>query len=160
MSGIAITCRDLVKSYDGRAILSGFSGTIAAGEAVAVLGPSGSGKSTLLNILGGLDRLDRGSVVVGGGDAAVHIEDLDDARASRYRRQTCGIIFQSYGLVPTLTLRENILLRSSLGAGDDNRDDAQQWLERVGLAQRAEAFPDQCSGGEQQFFRVFAIAWA
>jgi putative ABC transport system ATP-binding protein len=122
---------------------------IAPGELVALLGPSGSGKSTLLNIIAGLDAPDAGSAVVAGHDIA----SLDERQRTLLRRREIGFVFQFFNLIPTLTVLENIQLPLELtGQRDDG--DARRLLDRVGLASRAHAFPDELSGGEQQRIAV------
>ncbi len=118
---------------------------VRAGETIALVGPSGCGKSTLLNLLSGVDRADEGSVVVCG---------IDLQRASpddflRLRRQCVGIVFQSFHLVPHLTLEENVALPLAL-AGKRDPARVTELLERVGLDGRRAHFPSELSGGEQQ----------
>jgi putative ABC transport system ATP-binding protein len=143
---------DLRKGYEegGRehVVLDGASARIAAGERVAILGPSGSGKSTLLNLISGIDRPDSGSVRIAG----VDLTALSEVERTRFRRKHIGFVFQFYNLLPTLTVVENLLLPLELkgGAGTDATDRARALLERVGLTNRADAFPDRLSGGEQQ----------
>jgi putative ABC transport system ATP-binding protein len=113
------------------------------GECVVLLGPSGSGKSTLLNILGGLDAATQGQV---------HYRDHDLVQASaqeltRFRREHVGFVFQFYNLIPSLTAAENIALVTDLV---DQPMDVKQALSLVGLEERADHFPSQLSGGEQQ----------
>ncbi|MGE0734504.1 MAG: ABC transporter ATP-binding protein [Alphaproteobacteria bacterium] len=113
------------------------------GEFVVMLGPSGSGKSTLMNILGGLDSPTSGT-------AAWRDHDLvgaGDAELTRYRREHVGFVFQFYNLIPSLTARENVQLVTDIAA---NPMDPLEALRLVGLADRAEHFPAQLSGGEQQ----------
>ena len=122
--------------------------TVAPGETVAILGVSGTGKSTLLNILGGLDPVDDGTVIVGGLD----LRRLPPQRLSRFRAETVGFIFQFYNLIPTLTVLENVLaglqpMRRTTRA-DEGR--VMETLDRVGLADKRDAFPNQLSGGQQQ----------
>ncbi|MDR2295417.1 MAG: ABC transporter ATP-binding protein [Clostridiales Family XIII bacterium] len=116
---------------------------IGAGELVVILGPSGSGKSTLLNILGGMDSPSFGSCFVDG----VEITTFDDRRMTEYRRHSVGFVFQFYNLMANLTARENVEL-----AVEISRDplDIEEILESVGLGERADHFPSQLSGGEQQ----------
>ena len=116
---------------------------IFEGEFVVLLGPSGSGKSTLLNILGGLD-------VPTSGVARWRDHDLgtaDEAMLTQYRRDHVGFVFQFYNLIPSLTVRENVALVTDIAPRPMSADEA---IERVGLAPRANHFPSQLSGGEQQ----------
>lgn len=121
---------------------------IRRGEFAALLGPSGSGKSTLLNLLAGLDRLSAGSIVVAGRD----LSTMDSEALARYRRLTVGMIFQSFNLVPTMTLADNIELplRFAETPRIERRDRVMELLTNVGLAQRANHKPTELSGGEQQ----------
>jgi putative ABC transport system ATP-binding protein len=118
---------------------------IRAGEWVAVMGPSGSGKTTLLNILGGLDVADDGRVVVDGLDIA----RLPRAELTRYRRESIGLVFQQYHLIPYLTAIENVMLAQYLHSMADEGE-AKQALEQVGLGHRLRHLPSQLSGGEKQ----------
>ncbi len=121
---------------------------INRGEFAALLGPSGSGKSTLLNLLAGLDRLTAGSIVVAGRD----LSTMDSEALARYRRLTVGMIFQSFNLVPTMTLADNIELplRFAETARAGRRDRVMELLTNVGLSHRAGHKPTELSGGEQQ----------
>jgi putative ABC transport system ATP-binding protein len=142
----------LRKSYEegGRVhvVLDDVQASVAAGERVAILGPSGSGKSTLLNLISGIDRPDAGSVRIAG----VDITALSEVERTRFRRKHVGFVFQFFNLLPTLTVLENLLLPLELkgAVNDAARERATALLERVGLADRAETFPDRLSGGEQQ----------
>ena len=122
--------------------------TIARGEFAALLGPSGSGKSTLLNLLAGLDRLSAGSNVVAGRDLGT----MDSEALARYRRHTVGMVFQSFNLVPTMTLADNIELplRFAETPRAERHDRVLELLTNVGLAHRASHKPTELSGGEQQ----------
>lgn len=113
------------------------------GELVVILGPSGCGKSTILNLIGGLDTPTSGRLVVDGFDLAL----TDDSAITEYRRLKIGFIFQFFNLVPTLTARENIQLAAELVPHHRNVDQA---LNEVGLLERADHFPSELSGGEQQ----------
>ncbi len=129
-------------------MLADITFTVAAGERLALTGPSGSGKTTLLNCLGGVDRCDRGVILVGG----QAISNLDATALARVRRRFVGTIFQFFHLLPTLTAFENIELPLQL-VGVPRRECAvkvEHFLNRVGLAGRADALPGELSGGEQQ----------
>ena len=128
-----------------RTVLTDVSGHIRAGEFVVVVGRSGSGKSTLLNLLGGLDLPSRGTVRIDGTDIAT----LSDRALTALRRRRMGFVFQSYNLIPTLSVADNLRLPLTLnGLADDGR--VEGWLERVGLPGRGADWPDRLSGGEQQ----------
>jgi putative ABC transport system ATP-binding protein len=121
---------------------------VGRGELLAITGPSGSGKSTLLSLLGCLDRPSRGEIRLAGRDVAA----LSDAQASRLRNRTIGFVFQSFHLIPQLSVLENVL--TPLLYGDvpqqEWRGRAERALERVSLAHRAEHRPSELSGGEAQ----------
>ena len=130
-----------------RTILDEVSVDFARGEFTVLLGKSGSGKSTLLNLIGGIDDPSSGDVVV---DGRV-INRLNDTQRTLYRRRHVGFVFQAYNLIPTLTAIENVMLPLELGSnGKDARQRALAMLDLVSVAQRANAFPDRMSGGEQQ----------
>jgi len=139
--------RGLVKLYRMGDVevqaLSGVDIELYEGELVVLLGPSGSGKSTLLNILGGLDTPTRGSVHYRDHD----LTRIDDAALTRYRREHVGFVFQFYNLIPSLTARENVALVTEIAEHPMRPEEA---LALVGLADRADHFPSQLSGGEQQ----------
>ncbi len=140
----------LVKHYteagSERLILDGVDLEVRAGEFFVLLGKSGSGKSTLLNLMSGIDTADAGSITVAGTD----ITQLDERRLTLFRREHIGIIFQFFNLIPTLTVLENITLPLELSGSRLGDGKARDLLARVGLANRADAFPDKLSGGEQQ----------
>jgi putative ABC transport system ATP-binding protein len=119
---------------------------VARGEAVGLVGPSGSGKSTLLMVMAGLERPDRGSVVVAGRDLTA----LDEDALARFRGREVGIVFQSFHLIPTMTALENVAVPLELAGHDDAFARAGKELAAVGLADRREHYPAQLSGGEQQ----------
>ena len=122
--------------------------TVRRGEWVAVTGPSGSGKSTLLSILGLLDRPTAGEYVLDGAPVAA----LDDRTASRLRNRSVGFVFQSFHLIPELTVLENVQTPLLYGEVPERqwRERAESCLERVGLAHRADHRPAELSGGEAQ----------
>ncbi len=136
-----------VNSPDGvLTILEDVSLDIRAGESAAIVGPSGSGKSTLLGLLAGLDVPTRGTVRLDGAEFSTLDED---ARAERRAREI-GFVFQSFHLLPGLTALENVMLPLELGEGADAERNAREVLEAVGLAARANYYPQKLSGGEQQ----------
>jgi putative ABC transport system ATP-binding protein len=116
---------------------------IEKGSFVVILGPSGCGKSTLLNMIGGLDTPTTGKITVDG----INVGECDDTELTRYRREKIGFVFQLFNLVPTLTARENVQLAADLVRNPRKMDDV---LRDVGLLERAEHFPNELSGGEQQ----------
>ncbi len=118
---------------------------VGEGEFMRLSGPSGSGKTTLLNLIAGLDRPDQGEIVVAG----VDITRLSVRRASRYRAEQVGMIFQAYNLIPQLTALENILL-PMIALGRTNLSRARELLDLVGLSDRSDHNSSQLSGGEQQ----------
>ena len=116
---------------------------IDEGEFVIILGPSGAGKSTLLNLLGGMDTVTSGQIIVDGRN----IESFDDNQLTEYRAKNVGFIFQFYNLIPNLTALENVELMKDIVDVDIEGEDV---LDSVGLKKRANQFPAQLSGGEQQ----------
>ena len=148
----ALQINGLVKSfYEGnkiRKVLDEIDFTIRTGELVVFLGRSGSGKSTLLNLISGLDDPDEGEVLIGG----TPVNRLSEKDRTIFRRLNIGFIFQSFNLIPTLTVGENVLLPLELidRAGGKYGEQAIQYLSEVGLADRTDSFPDRLSGGEQQ----------
>jgi putative ABC transport system ATP-binding protein len=129
-------------------VLSQVDLEVVAGEFVSLMGPSGSGKTTLLNIIGGIDSPTTGRVVVAGTDIA----GLDDTGLSKWRTSNVGIVFQQYNLLPVLTAAENVELPLLLYKmkGDERRRRALAALEIVDLKHRANHYPRQMSGGEEQ----------
>jgi ABC-type lipoprotein export system ATPase subunit len=148
----AVHVSDIVRHYRmGQSLIRAIDGvtlSIHRGEFVALLGASGSGKSTLLNLIAGLDRPTSGSIVVRGRDLA----RLGSAELARHRRETVGMIFQSFNLIPSMTLEENIELPLRFAEVDrrERESRVREALERVGLLKRLGHRPSELSGGEQQ----------
>lgn len=148
----AVRTESLVRHYQlGHSTIravDGVSLSIKKGEFAALLGASGSGKSTLMNLIAGLDRPTAGSIFVEGQDLA----KLRPDELAQYRRHTVGMVFQSFNLVPTMTLTENVELPMRFAEVDRRERDArvQQALRQVGLTGRLEHRPSEMSGGEQQ----------
>lgn len=147
-SAVVLTASQVVKSYAGRPVLRGVDLELHAGERLALTGPSGSGKSTLLNCLGAVDRPDSGSIRF----KDIPLETLDSDGLTEVRRRDIGTIFQFFHLLPTLTAAENVELPLQLNgvAPAQRRERVRSLLARVGVAERAAAFPGQLSGGEMQ----------
>ena len=124
-------------------VLKGISFSAKKGEMVVLLGPSGSGKSTLLNIIGGIDTLDSGRVGIDG----EYIENMTEKGRIAYRRKNLGYVFQSYNLIPNLTVRENIEVGAFLSK---NHLDIDELIDVLGLKKHANKIPNQLSGGQQQ----------
>lgn len=123
--------------------LDGVNLDISEGELVVILGPSGAGKSTLLNLLGGMDKVTSGSIVIDGKNIAKY----SDKELTKYRAEEVGFIFQFYNIMPTLTVDENINLIKEVTKTNKNSKDV---LKSVGLSKHANKFPQELSGGEQQ----------
>ena len=143
---------DATKTYiQGRRTVNavcGVSLAVRSGEFVTIMGPSGSGKSTLMHLMGALDTPTSGRAVFQGQD----LQSMTDRQRSLLRRDRIGFVFQAFNLLPTLTASENVALPLLLGSGGRRAALARaaECLERVGLAHRAEHFPDELSGGEMQ----------
>ena len=150
--GVAIDVRDLRFVYatpnGPLAVLEGVDLRIEAGMTIAIMGSSGSGKTTLLSVLGGLDRAEHGSVVVGEHDLAA----LDRDEMAEYRRSTVGFVFQDFGLLGQLTALENVELALTLARESrrSRRDRARDLIDGVGLSGRENHRPRALSGGEKQ----------
>ena len=147
-----IELRDVTKAYrEGdaeRAVLRGVNVTIHRGEICVLVGRSGSGKSTLLNLIGGIDVPTGGEIVVDG----LRLAQASEAARTMFRRHHVGFVFQFFNLIPTLTVEENLRLPLELNgrSRDAARTRVGALLTEVGLADRAAAFPEHLSGGEQQ----------
>ncbi|GAC1345490.1 MAG: ABC transporter ATP-binding protein [Acetobacteraceae bacterium] len=127
-------------------ILTGIELDVAAGEAVGIVGPSGSGKTSLLMVLAGLERATSGTVEVAGQE----LTGLDEDALARFRRNTVGIVFQAFHLIPAMTALENVAVPLELAGVADAMGRARASLEAVGLGHRLTHLPGQLSGGEQQ----------
>jgi putative ABC transport system ATP-binding protein len=126
--------------------LNGISFKVEKGEFIAIMGPSGSGKSTLLNIIGGLDRLSSGEVVLDG----QRLDNLEEDDLVSIRRGKVSYVFQQYHLLPSLTALENVLLPLTFCSTNGKHYRAAELLESMGLGKRLDHKPNQLSGGEQQ----------
>lgn len=120
--------------------------SVEKGEFVAIVGASGSGKSTLLHILGSVDKPTEGHVFVEGHD----ISSLTQTQAAIFRRRKVGLVYQFYNLIPTLTVRKNILLPLALDKRKPNMDFFEQVVSLLGISDKLDALPRQLSGGQQQ----------
>lgn len=147
-----VTIEELTKTYKrgGQTIpvLTDISLSVGQGEFLGLMGPSGSGKTTLLNLIAGIDRPDRGRLIING----VNIAALTESELSKWRALNVGFIFQFYNLIPVLNALENVelpLLLTSLSKRE-RRDHAVTALEAVGLIDRMDHFPSELSGGQQQ----------
>jgi polar amino acid transport system ATP-binding protein len=144
---MVLRVRGVRKTFDGHVVLDDLSLAVAEHEVVAVIGASGSGKSTLLRCVNLLTPIDDGTIHLDG-------EDITDPRADPDRvRQRIGMVFQSYNLFPHMTVLGNITLAPTRVHGRpvaEVRAQAMDWLGRVGLADKADSYPDGLSGGQQQ----------
>jgi putative ABC transport system ATP-binding protein len=149
-----LNVRGLTKAFsDGnarRVVLDGIDLEVAPGEVLGLTGPSGCGKSTLLNLLAGVLRADAGLIELDVGNGTVTYDALSDAELTRLRRRHIGYVFQFFNLVPTLTVRENVLLPLELNGRPEWRDEALGRLRELGLGARLDDFPAYLSGGERQ----------
>ena len=141
------------KSYQSGAgeftALSGIDLSIARGEFLVVVGQSGSGKSTMLSLLAGIDRPTDGTIVIDG----VEVHALSERRLSEWRGKAIGVVFQFFQLLPTLTVRENVMLPMDfcrIGTEQQRRERSLELLERLGIADQANKLPSRLSGGQQQ----------
>ena len=145
-----VTIQNL-KKYYGKGesqvkALDGIDLAIEKGKFTAIIGASGSGKTTLLNMIGALDRPDEGEVIVDG----VRLSGMKEKELAVFRRSKVGFVYQNFNLVPTLTVRENILFPLSLSGNTPDMAFFQEITQTLGLSERLDAFPEQLSGGGQQ----------
>ena len=145
-----LRCENLRKTYGDRenqvVALDGIDLSVSKGEFVAIIGVSGSGKSTLLHILGTVDKPTGGKVTIDGTDLA----GLSPTQAAIFRRRKVGLVYQFYNLIPTLTVRKNILMPLALDRKKPNPEYFEKVVSSLGLSEKLEALPSQLSGGQQQ----------
>ncbi|EKF18680.1 ABC transporter ATP-binding protein [Nitratireductor pacificus] len=127
-------------------VLKGISLSVEAGQSTAIVGPSGSGKSTLLMVIAGLERVDSGTIRVGG----TMLNGLSEDAIAAFRGRTIGIVFQSFHLIPNMTALENVAVPLELAGHRDPFGAAEAELAAVGLSDRLTHYPGELSGGEQQ----------
>lgn len=142
-----IEVKDLKKNFGDNEVLKGINLNIESGEVVCIIGPSGSGKSTLLRCLNRLEDINGGSVIINGVDITDPKIDINK------ERQNIGMVFQSFNLFPHLSVGENITLAPlelKLMNDDEATQKAKDLLDKVGLAEKYDAYPDSLSGGQQQ----------
>jgi putative ABC transport system ATP-binding protein len=146
---IVLSVRDLSKTYrsagEAVVVLRGVNLDVAAGERVALTGESGSGKSTLLHLIAGLDKADGGEIDLAGEEVA----DLSDAGRAALRRDRLGLVFQQFNLIPSLSVRDNLVFQSRIAGRHDANWHA-ELVERLGLGDLLGRYPEQLSGGQQQ----------
>ena len=145
-----LKCEGVRKVYGSKenlvTALDGIDLSVEKGEFVAIVGASGSGKSTLLHILGSVDKPTSGKVLVDGED----ISKLNPTKSAIFRRRKVGLVYQFYNLIPTLTVRKNILMPLLLDKRKVNEEYFEQVVNQLGIADKMEAMPSQLSGGQQQ----------
>lgn len=145
-----LKCEGVRKVYGGRgnetAALNGINLSVSKGEFVAIIGASGSGKSTLLHILGSIDKPTEGKVIIDG----TNLSTLNQTQAAIFRRRKVGLVYQFYNLIPTLTVKKNILMPLALDKKKPNEEYFQKIVNALGIADKLEALPGQLSGGQQQ----------
>lgn len=150
MSTMILELQHVFKNYslEGKDIpvLKDINIQVEEGATVAIVGPSGSGKSTLLGLCAGLDQASEGSIRLNG----IELTGLSEDKLAQIRNEHVGFVFQNFQLLPTLTALENVMVPMELKGIRNNQAVAMELLERVGLAARANHYPSQLSGGEQQ----------
>ncbi len=147
----AVRLEHLYKSFGLHTVLSDINLSVDTGEVLAIIGPSGSGKSTLLRCINYLEPPERGTVTVGG--VTLNGEKGASSRDLRRLRQSLGMVFQSFNLFPHMSVLRNVSLPQQRVLGRSRKEAnevAMQLLERVGLAEKAQQYPERCSGGQQQ----------
>ncbi|WP_170332255.1 ABC transporter ATP-binding protein [Ruegeria arenilitoris] len=150
MTTSVLELQNAALSLDGNAgrvkILHDINLTVAQGETLGLVGPSGSGKSSLLMLMGGLEQATGGKVAALGHD----LTSMGEDELARFRRDTMGVVFQNFHLIPTMTALENVATPLELAGHKDAFQRAEAELEAVGLSHRRDHYPAQLSGGEQQ----------
>lgn len=143
-----IQLHGITKSFGSLQVLRGIDLQVNRGEVVAIVGPSGAGKTTLLQIMGTLDRPDEGEVIIDG----ENVSRLSATKIAHFRNNNIGFVFQFHQLLPEFTALENVMIPALIGGTSkkDARKRAQELLDFMGLADRAEHKPNQLSGGEKQ----------
>lgn len=145
-----LTCENVRKIYGSGqnevVALDNINLTVSKGEFVAIMGASGSGKSTLLHILGSVDKPTSGRVIIEGTD----LSSQNQTQAAIFRRRKVGLVYQFYNLIPTLTVRGNILMPLTLDKKKPNKEYFDKIVTSLGISDRLEALPNQLSGGQQQ----------
>jgi len=145
-----IKATNLTKKYASGSgsltVLDSVNFSVASGSSCAIVGPSGSGKTTLLGLCAGLDRSSSGSVMLNG----EVLDNLSEDQRAEVRNKHVGFVFQQFNLMPTLTALENVMVPLELRKAKNPKATAMEWLDKVGLKDRATHYPAQLSGGEQQ----------
>lgn len=160
-SGVFVEVKDLVKIYKYKGgevqALKGVTASFAPGTLTCVMGPSGSGKTTLLNLIGGIDTPTGGQVNVGN----IRVHELKGVELDKYRLMNVGFVFQALNLIPTLTALENVMLPAQMARlnRQESSKRAHELLRLVGLGDKANRYPEELSGGEQQRVAI-AVALA
>jgi putative ABC transport system ATP-binding protein len=148
-NAIVLSVRNLTKTYrsagDPVEVLRGVNLDVAPGERVALTGESGSGKSTLLHLVAGLDKADGGKIDLAG----EQVSELSDAGRAAMRRDRLGLVFQQFNLIPSLSVRDNLVFQSRIAGRHDAHWHA-ELVERLGLRDLLGRYPEQLSGGQQQ----------
>lgn len=126
--------------------LDGINLTVSKGEFIAIIGTSGSGKSTLLHILGSVDKPTGGKVIIDG----IDLSSLNQTQAAIFRRRKVGLVYQFYNLIPTLTVKKNILMPLALDKKKPNKEYFEKIVSSLGISDKLEALPSKLSGGQQQ----------
>lgn len=127
-------------------VLKDINLSVKEGEFLVILGPSGSGKSTILNMIGGLDAYDSGEVIVDGKE----YNSQNDEMMSQYRRKTLGFVFQSFNLIPVLSVYENVVFPVQIDGNKEDKGYIEGLLKDLGIYEKKNAFPAKLSGGQQQ----------